>query len=98
RYVAEPYFAVFSANSAEVPPMTMDRWYGGHAAVPSERSFSSRKRSIAFGFRMALVSWYRKDLYWFSCPGVVSAYSSICAGRLLPVDFSSQVVSGASCE
>ena len=34
--------AVFIAYSAEVPPITTARWYGGHAAVPSERSFSSR--------------------------------------------------------
>ena len=44
RYLADAYLAVFSANSALVPPTTMARWYGGHAAVPSERIFSSRKR------------------------------------------------------
>ena len=57
RYFAEAYFAVFRANSALVPPMTMARWYGGQAAVPSERSFSSRKASMRSGFRTALVSW-----------------------------------------
>ena len=37
--------------------MTTARWYGGHAAVPRERIFSSRKLSIRFGFSTALVSW-----------------------------------------
>ena len=59
RYFAEAYLAVLSANSAEVPPTTIARWYGGHAAVPSARSFSSRKRIIAASFRTALVSWNR---------------------------------------
>ncbi len=54
--------AVLSANSALVPPTTIARWYGGQAEVPSERSFSSRNRIIPFGFRTALVSWYRKLL------------------------------------
>ena len=49
RYFALAYFAVFSAYSADVPPMTIARWYGGQAAVPSARIFSSRKRSIASG-------------------------------------------------
>ena len=39
--------------SAEVPPMTIARWYGGHAAVPSVRIFS---------FRNAIMrSWVRID-------------------------------------
>ena len=63
RYFADAYLAVFSANSAEVPPTTMARWYGGHAAVPSERIFSSRKLAIRAGFSTALVSWYRNDLF-----------------------------------
>ena len=62
RYFADAYFAVFSANSALVPPTTIARWYGGQAAVPRARSFSSRKASIRSGFRTALVSWYRNDL------------------------------------
>ena len=62
RYLADAYLAVFSANSALVPPTTMARWYGGHAAVPSERIFSSRNASIRAGFSTALVSWYRNDL------------------------------------
>ena len=59
RYFAEAYLAVFSANSAEVPPTTMARWYGGQAAVPRLRIFSSRNFIIDAGFRTALVSWYR---------------------------------------
>jgi hypothetical protein len=37
--------------------MTTARWYGGQAAVPSERIFSSRNDSIRWGFRTAFVSW-----------------------------------------
>jgi len=62
RYLADAYLAVFSANSAEVPPTTMARWYGGHAAVPRMRIFSSRNEAIRAGFSTALVSWYRNDL------------------------------------
>ena len=54
--------AVFSANSALVPPTTIARWYGGQAAVPSERIFSSRNFIMEASFRTALVSWYRNDL------------------------------------
>ena len=57
RYRAEAYFAVFRANSALVPPITMARWYGGQAAVPSERIFSSRNSSSRSGFSTALVCW-----------------------------------------
>ena len=57
RYFADAYFAVFSANSADVPPTTTARWYGGQAAVPSERIFSSRNSSIRFSFSTAFVSW-----------------------------------------
>ena len=54
RYFALAYLAVFRANSALVPPMTMARWYGGQAAVPSERSFSSRKASMRCGVQDGL--------------------------------------------
>ena len=57
RYRAEAYLAVFSAYSALVPPTTIARWYGGHAAVPSERIFSSRNFAMAAGLSTALVSW-----------------------------------------
>lgn len=57
RYLALAYFAVFRAYSAEVPPMTMARWYGGQAAVPISRSFSSRNCIIRVGLSSALVSW-----------------------------------------
>jgi hypothetical protein len=60
--LALAYLAVLTANSALVPPMTIARWYGGHAAVPISRSFSSRNRIMLVGFSSALVSWYRYDL------------------------------------
>ena len=53
----EAYLAVLSAYSAEVPPTTIARWYGGQAAVPISRSFSSRNCIIRVGFSSALVSW-----------------------------------------
>ena len=95
-----------------MPPITTARWYGGQAAVPSERIFSSRNSSIRFGFRTALVSWNRNDLFAEPPPlamkrnlysGAASSdpgveYSSICAGRFVPVFFSSHIVSGASWE
>ncbi len=43
--------------------MTTARWYGGHAAVPSERIFSSRNFSMRAGFSTAFVSWNRNDLF-----------------------------------
>src|SRR5579863_8264270 len=63
RYLADAYLAVLSANSALVPPTTMARWYGGQAAVPSDRIFSSRNEAIRTGLSTALVSWYRNDLF-----------------------------------
>ena len=92
--------------------MTIARWYGGQAAVPSERSFSSRKRIIARrgsappsspGRGSDLLAEppplaMKRNLYAVSCPGAVSAYSSIWAGRLVPVLRSSHMVSGAICE
>src|SRR5580704_10016693 len=63
RYLADAYLAVLSANSADVPPTTMAKWYGGHAAVPSDRIFSSRNDSIRAGLSTALVSWNRNDLF-----------------------------------
>jgi hypothetical protein len=42
--------------------MTTARWYGGQAAVPSERIFSSRNSSRRLGLRTAFVSWKRNDL------------------------------------
>src|SRR5260221_176638 len=107
RYRAEAYLAVFSANSALVPPTTIARWYGGQAAVPRERIFWSRNSSMAAGLSTALVSWYRYDLFAEPPPLAMNrnlysppshAYSSICAGRLLPVFRSSHMVSGASWE
>ena len=62
RYFADASFAVLSAYSADVPPTTTARWYGGHAEVPMARSFSSRNCISRVGFSSALVSWKRKDL------------------------------------
>ena len=59
RYFALAYLAVLRANSALVPPMTTARWYGGQAAVPRVRSFSSRNAIMASSLRIAFVSWYR---------------------------------------
>ena len=72
---------VFSVISADVPPMTIARWYGGQAAVPSVRIFSSRNASSDFGFSSAFVSWNRNVLLaeppplvtkrkWYSSPPV----------------------------
>ena len=57
RYRAEAYLAVFSAISADVPPMTRARWYGGQAAVPRVRSFSSSQAESLAGLSRARVSW-----------------------------------------
>jgi hypothetical protein len=57
RYLALASFAVFSAYSALVPPMTIARWYGGQADGADQRSFSSRNSIIRAGFSSAFVSW-----------------------------------------
>jgi hypothetical protein len=70
---------VLSVNSADMPPMTMARWYGGQAAVPSLRVSLSIQESSVFGFSSAFVSWYRNVLLaeppplvmnrkWYSSP------------------------------
>ena len=99
--------ATFSVYSADVPPITTARWYGGHAAVPSDRTFSSRNAARLRGFRRAFVSWKRKLLLadppplamnrnLYSSPG--TAWISICAGRFEPVLTSRYMSSGASWE
>src|SRR5688572_6646050 len=75
RYLAEASLAVLRACSAEVPPITTARWYGGQAEVPIRRSFSSRKRISEVGFSSALVSWYRYDL--LALPPPLAMYSSL---------------------
>jgi hypothetical protein len=72
--------AVLSAYSAEVPPTTTARWYGGQAAVPSDLIFSSRKAIMRFSLSTALVSWYRNDLLAEPPPLAMnsSLYSSGC--------------------
>ena len=59
RYRVLASFAVSTACSADVPPMTTARWYGGHAAVPSVIIFSNTHGSSAFSLRSAFVSWKR---------------------------------------
>ena len=59
----EASLTVFRAASADVPPTTNARWYGGHAAVPSVFIFSTRNFSSDAGFRSALVSWKRYVLF-----------------------------------
>ncbi len=60
---ADASFAVFNVISAEVPPITSARWYGGHAAVPSVRSFSSSHVIIDDGLSSAFVSWNSRLLF-----------------------------------
>ena len=78
---AEASLTVFRHASAEVPPMTKARWYGGQAAVPSVFIFSVRNFSRLAGFRSAFVSWKRYVLFaepppfamnrkWYSIPSV----------------------------
>ena len=59
RYRALASLAVSTAISADVPPMTTARWYGGHAEVPSVFIFSNSHGSNVFSFSSALVSWNR---------------------------------------
>mmetsp|Transcript_98253 Transcript_98253/g.273297 ORF Transcript_98253/g.273297 Transcript_98253/m.273297 type:complete len:203 (+) Transcript_98253:595-1203(+) len=59
RYRADASFTVFRQSSAERPPMTMARWYGGHADVPKVTTFSAMKASKDFGFSKAFVCWYK---------------------------------------
>jgi hypothetical protein len=44
---------VFSVCSADRPPTTKARWYGGHAEVPSDAIFSSKNVIMLFGFSSA---------------------------------------------
>ena len=44
-------------HESDVPPITIAKWYGGHAAVPSVLIFSSRNFSKLSGFNRAFVSW-----------------------------------------
>ena len=62
KYLVDANFAVFTVCSALVPPMTIAKWYGGQAAVPIERNFSSSHFISDVGFSTAFVSWYKNDL------------------------------------
>ena len=94
-----------------MPPITIARWYGGQADVPSVFIFVSRNPSSRSGDRIARVSWNRKLLFALAAAlgdehqmelvGVVpagAAMMSNCTGRLLPVFTSSNIDSGAICE
>ena len=63
RYLIEANFRVFILNSADMPPITIAKWYGGHADVPILIIASYRKDLKAFGLRTDFVFWYRKDLF-----------------------------------
>ena len=56
---ADASLAVSSAISADVPPITIARWYGGQAAVPSVCIFSKIHGSRVASLSSALVSWNR---------------------------------------
>ena len=107
RARAEASFTVLRHASAEVPPITNARWYGGQAAVPSVRIFSERYFTRLAGFSRAFVSWNRNVLFAepppfasirkrYSMPSV--AYTSTWAGRFEPELASSYIVSGTVCE
>ncbi len=77
--------------------MTTARWYGGHAAVPSERIFSSRNSISRVGLRTALVSWKRNDLLAEPPPLAMkrNLYSGTSlAGRRVELDLGRQVGAG----
>ena len=87
-------FTVFRFISADVPPITIARWYGGQADVPSVRIFVVDELSSDVGFSSALVSWNRNVLLALPPPFVMTrklyaspstAERSIWAGRFVPV-------------
>jgi hypothetical protein len=59
RYLVLASFAVSTANSADVPPITTARWYGGQAAVPNVFIFSNSQGRSVFSLSSAFVSWKR---------------------------------------
>jgi len=101
------HLTVLRHISAERPPTTIARWYGGHADVPSVAIFSSMKAANDAGLRSAFVCWKRNVLLaeppplamkWklYVEPGC--AITSTCAGRLFFVFASVNMSSGATCE
>mmetsp|Transcript_12050 Transcript_12050/g.39433 ORF Transcript_12050/g.39433 Transcript_12050/m.39433 type:complete len:251 (-) Transcript_12050:652-1404(-) len=79
KYFVDASLTVLSVISADRPPTTSARWYGGHAAVPRPLIFSSTKASRDASFSSALVCWKRKVLFadppplatkrkWYSSP------------------------------
>ena len=76
--------------------MTTARWYGGHAAVPSERSFSSRKRMRLVGIEHRLrlleqVALVRRA----AALGHEEELVRVAAGRV-ELDLRGQVVAGVA--
>ena len=63
KYFAEASFTVFTQVSAEVPPITIAMWYGGHAAVPRYFILSTRNFSSVAGLRSAFVSCHSIVLF-----------------------------------
>ena len=91
---AEASFTVLRHASAEVPPITNARWYGGHAAVPSVRIFSERNLTRLAGFSSAFVSWNRYVLFAEPPPlAIIRKWYSI-AVRRVDVDLRRQVRAG----
>ena len=87
--------------------MTIDKWYGGHAAVPRDIIFSYRNFFKSSGFKIEGVAWNKKLLlaepppFWtnanlYSNPSL--ANKLISAGKLLAVFFSSNIETGANWE
>mmetsp|Transcript_45504 Transcript_45504/g.74322 ORF Transcript_45504/g.74322 Transcript_45504/m.74322 type:complete len:210 (+) Transcript_45504:1430-2059(+) len=62
RSCVDAALTVLRLNSADVPPMTMARWYGGHAAVPNSPIASFMNARRLSGLRMAFVFWYKNVL------------------------------------
>jgi hypothetical protein len=60
--LVEASLTVFIVSSADVPPITIARWYGGHAAVPSVSTFSLRNATMRSCVRIDGVAWNRNAL------------------------------------
>mmetsp|Transcript_11136 Transcript_11136/g.33375 ORF Transcript_11136/g.33375 Transcript_11136/m.33375 type:complete len:249 (+) Transcript_11136:2914-3660(+) len=107
KYLVEASLTVFRVISADRPPITSARWYGGHAAVPRDLILSSTNSKSDLSFSKALVCWYKNVLFaepppfamnwkWYSLP--CAAYRSICAGKFVFVFASSNMDVGATWE
>ena len=104
RYLVLASLAVSTANSADVPPITTARWYGGHADGAERLHLLEQPRQ-----QRLLVEQRLGLLEQVALVGAATALGDeqelvgvavdrailISAGRLLPVFFSSYIVSGA---